>query len=211
MYIRSAGLQGTKGRDQRRKIVRPGGFKPEPFSGRWVREAQEPGVQCLARERPDGGEGSLLIWRFCAREVARAAVGRVAEQRMAEMRQMHANLVRAAGFEPALEQARKRPLGITETLENPIVRPRTFSAASQDRHTFAVEGIAPNVALDHAFVQARRAPHDCMIGALDGVMLELSGEAVHRAIVFCGHKEPAGVLVETMHNSGPGFAAEAAK
>ena len=209
MYVRSAGLQGREARNQFREIGRPGAFETQPFPIRRMLEPQKECMQCLARELPNGRESLFLPRCFRARDMARATVGRIADQRVAEMREMHTDLMRAAGFEPALKKARKRPFGIAEALKDTVVRSRVFSAAAQDRHALAVERIAPDVAFDHAFVQSRRAPHDGMIGALDGVMLELAGQTVHRAIILRGDEKAAGILVETMHDSRPRFAAEA--
>ena len=46
---------------------------------------------------------------FGPRRLAGAAIGRIADQGMAQMGQMHADLVGAPGFQPAFDQRGERP------------------------------------------------------------------------------------------------------
>ena len=66
-------------------------------------EAEPPGVQGLARESGDPG---AEFARSGDSTAGARAINRVADQRVAEMRQMHADLVGAAGREAAFDQRR---------------------------------------------------------------------------------------------------------
>ena len=101
------------------------------------------------------------------------------------------------------------PLRIAERLEHAIARARLLAAAAQHRHALAVEGVAADLALDHAVAGARRAPDHGVIGALDGVVGELLGEAAHRALGLGGDQKAARVLVEAVDDAGPRLAADA--
>src|SRR6202042_114227 len=129
-----------------------------------------------------------------------AAVSRVPDQGMAEMGQMHADLVRAPGLQPALDERGERP-GVAKGLEHAIARARLFAAAAQHRHALAVEGAAADLAFDAPLSRARRAPDDGVIGALDGVVGELLGEALHRALGLGGDEEAARILVEAVDDA----------
>ena len=71
-------------------------------------KAEPPGVQRLARKAGDFARRPARCGRSAA--AGARAIDRVADQRMADMRQMHADLVRAAGGEPAFEQRRRSVL-----------------------------------------------------------------------------------------------------
>src|SRR4029077_20478057 len=125
--------------------------------------------------------------------------------------QMHADLVGAAGLEPALDQRSEGPARIAERLHDPIPGAGCLAAATQNRHALAVERAAADVALDHAVARAWRAPHDGVVCPLDSVIGELLGETLHRALGLRGNQQTAGVLVETMDDARPRFAADAGK
>src|SRR5207244_2307427 len=112
----------------------------------------------------------LLRWRFGAGRLAAASIGSIADQGMAEMGEMHPNLMRASGFEPALDKGRKGlffPFSAGgESLQHAVACARGLSLAAQHGHAFAVERIAPEIAFDESFPGARRAPHDRIVGAL---------------------------------------------
>ena len=92
---------------QARKVVRQAGLEAQDLAGFGVLEAQYMGVQGLS------AKGLRALARAFSGKQRRLglearAVGVVAEQRMADMGQMHPDLVGAAGLQPAGEQARDR-------------------------------------------------------------------------------------------------------
>ena len=168
---------------------------------RRVMEPQHIGVEGLPRKLSGGGKGGGLGICFGSGSLARAAVGRIADQGMAEMREMHANLMRAPGFQATLHKGRKR--AGAKSLDDPIARTGFLAAAAHDRHSLAVEGVASDPSLDRACSRTRRTPNHGMVGTLDRMMRELLREAGHRALVLRGHKQSAGVLIEAVNDTGP--------
>ena len=71
-------------------------------------EAKLRRVQCLAMK--------AKLLQHLAMRLSRAAVNRIAEQRVADRRHVHANLVRAPGFEPAFDAA-PRPSGARSAVQ----------------------------------------------------------------------------------------------
>src|SRR5262245_25686568 len=128
---------------------------------------------------------------------------------MAEMREMHADLMRAAGLEPALDQRGERGVARAEGLENFVARPRGLALTAQHRHAFSIEWAAADIAFNHSSARARLAPDDSVVGALHRVRGELLGQAAHSAFVLGDHKQAAGVLVQPVHNAGPRDAPDA--
>ena len=78
------------------------------------------------------------------RDAALLAIRRIADQRMSERGEMHADLVRAAGLEPAGEQR-----AIAEALAHVVVRARGFPAGD-DRHRRAPHRMAADRRIDRA-------------------------------------------------------------
>src|SRR6202789_3410178 len=119
-------------------------------------EAEQPGMQRLAREiaRRLIGHGLRRVLR--ARRLAGAAIGRIADQRMAQMGQMHADLMGAPGLQPALDQAGERPRA--ETLDHAVARARELAAGSHHRHALADARIASDLALDDPLPPPRAPP-----------------------------------------------------
>src|SRR5881396_2145639 len=99
-------------------------------------KAEEPRVQSLPgkcgnfrTDVPGAGDGPS----------GAGAIGRVADKRMADMRQMYADLMGAAGEQPALDQRRV----ITEPPLDPVPGHRRLAARRRDhRHLLAVDRAA---------------------------------------------------------------------
>ena len=108
--------------------------KSEPLAGRRMGEAEQPGMQGLARKAGDLRAGRPV--RATAAPGARA-IDRIADQRMAEMREMHADLVGPAGQQAALEQRRViRRSGARPDSASP---PACRGSSRDDRHLLAVD------------------------------------------------------------------------
>lgn len=128
---------------------------------------------------------------------------------MANVRQVHADLMGAPRLQAALDQAGEGPFGIAELLDKAIPRTGHFTAATQDCHTFAVERIAPDRAFNDAFSCSRRAPNDGMVGALNSMISKLLGETRHGTLALGRHEKTARILVEAMNDTWPCHAADA--
>src|SRR5262249_46984484 len=152
------------------KIGRPGRLETELLLSRRMEKAEHPGVKRLSFEFGCGGERRLFLRRMGAWGFACSTLGRVTHQRVAKMSQMHADLMRAPGFEPAFEKRGEGLAGLgvgAEFLEHPVTRTRGLALAAQDRHALSIEWAPPEIALDQPFLSARASPDDCVVGALD--------------------------------------------
>src|SRR5437867_4607546 len=127
-------------------------------------------VQCLAREADAVA---------CA-----AAVHGVADQRVADVLEVHADLVRAPGLEPAFDER-----GAAEALEHPIGGARGL-AAVRDGHARARPGVAAYGSVDRA---ARRwiALHQRGVAARPAALGELLHEVGLRLDRLRDYQEPA--------------------
>src|SRR3546814_11161980 len=80
-----------------------------------MNKAQMGGVQCLPREIPR--------FQHVRQRFSGAAINRIADEGMADMRHMDAHLVRAPGFELAFDQSR-----IFQRLDRPVMGDRMLAA-----------------------------------------------------------------------------------
>src|SRR5438552_14138016 len=134
--------------------------------------------------------------------VARAApVHGVADQRMADMLEVHADLVRAPGLEPAFDER-----GAAETLEHPIAGARGLAAVCNG-HARARSGVAAYGGVDPA-ARRRIALHQRDVDPLHAALGELLHEIGLRLDGLRHHQEPARVLVQAMHDARARYARE---
>src|SRR5262245_49672288 len=82
----------------------------------------------------------------------RTTVSRIADQGMIDMRKMYADLMRAAGLEPALDQRGERRVARAEGFQYLIARARRLALPAQHCHAFAIERIASEIAFHHATI-----------------------------------------------------------
>src|ERR1700730_6567217 len=164
-------------------------------------KAEQPGMKRLARK----GHSRRAGWSQPRRRAAgAAAVNRVADQRMAVMRQMHTDLVGPASQQPALDQCRERNALGAESALDPIAGHRRLAAGSgDDRHLLAVRRAAPDIAGDLAGGRHRHAPHKGAVGALDPAPRKIARQGTMHEVGLGGDEETARVLVETVDDPRP--------
>ena len=153
-----------------------------------VYEAQRLRMQRMAGHYGEAVFDELLVFREGrAFEDAVAAVAFVVEERMALPRHMDTDLVRAARFEPALDQRH-----VAVTLQHPPVGHGVLAvrAVLEDEHLLPVAGAAPYVARDGPFVLFEIAPYQRHVTPPDGVVEELFGKPRVRLFVFGDHEQP---------------------
>ncbi len=128
------------------------------------------------------------------------------------MGKMHADLVRAAGFQRAGEQARHRlAVAAGEMLQHLPMRHR-FASVLAHGALVARMRMAVERGVDNAFRLGRRAPDEGEIAARErafGLFGELLAERPVRGVGLGHHHQAAGVLVEPVHDAGPLDAADA--
>src|ERR1700681_4556297 len=89
------------------EIGGPGRLEAHFRLPRGMKKAEHARMQGLTGKDDSGVISGLLHRRFGARRLAAASISSIADQRMAEMGEMHANLMGASGFQPALNEGRE--------------------------------------------------------------------------------------------------------
>lgn len=141
------------------------------------------------------------------------AVNVVAEQRMAEMGEVDADLVGAAGLELTGEQGGDRLAVLTrEALDHPPMG-HGVTAALAHRHFLSGVRMPVDRLIDGAAFPVRHAPDKGHVAAahLAGAAMvgELRRQRLVGAVVLGGHHQSGGVLVEPMDNARPPDPADA--
>jgi len=153
-------------------------------------EAELPGVEHLAGVVGDEAGG----------------VEGIAEEGVAEVLQVDADLVGAAGVEGALDEG----ADAWEILEDEPGGAGCASAASEDGHFFAMDGVAADLVIDGAGAGAgEEALDEGEVDFGDGAAGELAGEVGVGEVVFCDDEAAAGVFIEAMDDAGALLAADA--
>src|ERR1700733_12780705 len=147
-------------------------------------------------------------------------VDAVSDHGMADRGQMDADLMRAAGLEPAGEQAGHglapsvaRSVGSAKALAH-LPMGNRLARAFAHRHAVAGARVTADRPVDAAARALRRAPDEGEIAALErstvaAVAGELRRERPVRAIVLRYHHEAGRIFVEPVHDAGPALAADA--
>ena len=138
-------------------------------------------------------------------------VKRITQDRMADMRHMHAYLVGASGFQTAFHQT---DLSLGKAGRAAIMRHcMACRRAFRYGDFLAIIGTARQRGIHRAGGGQRRAPNQRLIQALHAPVAamrgKLLGEPIMRFVRFGDDHNAAGILVEAMHNARAFFAANA--
>ena len=174
--------------DHRGHILRNPGIKLDPFSGARVDEAKCFGVKSLPWTDLKAVLDELAVLGV-NRALAdfRATIPFVIEQRMADVAHVNPDLVRAPGFQPALDNRH-----IAKSFQHLIVCHGVLAAliiTGIDLETKPVVGVASDVAVNRPLILLDVAPDNGHVPPLDGVLEELAGEIQLRLVVFRHDKE----------------------
>src|SRR5688572_17277815 len=180
------------------EVRRQGGFELQTFPVRRVGEAQSSGVQEGALEAQHGPQVG-------GNAAAHAAVHRVADDRVADRAQVHADLVRAAGRDGDLQQ--RDPLQVAGGGDARHGVPR---APRPRGHLLTVAWIAPDGLVDPA-PRLHDAPDERDVLLLHLAIVELARELLVRAIVLGDDHEPGRAAVEAVDDPRPQFPADPAE
>jgi hypothetical protein len=137
-----------------------------------------------------------------------ACVKGVAEERMAEVLEVDADLMGAAGVEGTLDEG----ADAGELLEDAPAGTGGASAAVEDGHFFSMDGMAADGILDGAAAWAGEVAAD--EGEVDlrhRPAGKLAGEMGVGEVVLCDDQAAAGVLVQAMDDAGALLAADGAE
>src|SRR5450759_4868641 len=125
---------------------------------------------------------------------------------MANRRHVHADLVSAAGLDTDIHQ-RELAKWRGYALANFIMSNRRATSAAAGGHANAPHHIAADLGIDGAAVFSRPAMHQRHVTLLHLAPRELLAQLAMGHVVLGDDDQPAGVLVETVHDSGAQLAA----
>ena len=134
-----------------------------------------------------------------------AAVERVADDRMADAAEMHANLVRAPGRNRDAQQ--RQPGHVPRPGDAGHRRSRAPRAG---RDLLAMHRIAADRNVD-ALALLHQSPHQRDVLLLDFAIVKLARQLLVRGVVLGDDHHAGRALVETMHDARPQLAADAAQ
>ncbi len=175
-------------------------------------ELQSLGVQRLPRQ----AVAASLAFSAKRREprLEAAAVNRISQNRMADMREMHADLMRPAGFEHEPQQRNVAAGRSPGKVEHFIMRlSLAADDASRYRDFHAVGAASPEPRIDGPFRPRKLAPDERQIAAMQpavaAVAFELLRQALVRGVGLGDHEQARRILVQAMHDARPLDAANA--
>src|ERR1700730_5044683 len=160
-------------------------------------EAEQARVQSLTRKRRNLASDADAP---CDSAAGARTVKGIPDQRMAPMGKMNPDLMRSAGGQTAFETGRLR----VKRMLDAITRNRRFAPAFPDHgHLLAVGGAAADVAGDLAAARSRHTPHERRIGPVDPPLGKVARQSLVGGLGLGDNHQPAGVLVETVHDARP--------
>src|ERR1700722_3985236 len=197
---------GTQRIEETREIIGRRALEKQRFSRQRMVEAENGGVQSLPAQRQErGSRGRLQPSRL---GLEARAIDRITEQRMAYMREMNPNLMRAAGFQSAGYQGRRAQ----QFLDAPMRDGGTAARRFHDRHFLPLTRMAAERRVDPAGARVERAPGNREIFANQrpgaAMVGEQRGEPLMRGVGLCDDDQPGSVLVEAMDDAWPPDAAD---
>src|SRR5580658_6887264 len=154
-------------------------------------------VQEVAVQRERLGVGGPRY----ASDVMRRAIERVADDGMAERLHVYTNLVRASGLDVDLQQ-REPAMSTVDALDDAPVRDGVAAAGASSGHACAAHDVAADGKMDRAFVTLDVAMHERDVDLAQVARGEVLRERAMRDVVLGDDNEPAGLLVETVHDAG---------
>ena len=131
-------------------------------------------------------------------QVARHAIARVSAHRQADRGEVHANLVRAAGLEPDLEE---RVLG--ELLDELEMRDRLSGLVRVERATGALPPVASDGSVDAPGARLRPAAREREVPSFDLAVADRVLERAVRVLRARDDEQPGRVAVEPVDDTWP--------
>src|SRR5436190_6522104 len=161
--------------ERRREVRRQLGLEAQPRAGERVSEAEPGAVQELAGEAVAAG----------------VAIAWITRQGMADRREVGADLVRAAGLQPRLDE------GVPgQALDHPEMGARLSGGPTAHRPPRGAPEVAPEGGVDRPRARARLALDQRQVAALHLAPLDLGREAAVRLVPSGDDHQSRGVLVE---------------
>src|SRR5262249_48127781 len=123
---------------------------------------------------------------------------------MSDMRQVHAELVRTAGFERETRETYRSP-----GIYNLVVRAGRTTVALDNGHLLPLLGMASNRCLNSALRCWEASTHQGYITPLQLTRFQLRGQMSMTAVVLGHQQEPRRVFIEPMHDAWAFFPTDA--
>ena len=162
-----------------------------------MNKPQRRGVQCLSFEFG-------LIWSDSV-GVLSIRINGIANQRVADMRHVNANLVSSSGFEPTFHQR-----SFAKAFNCSEMRNGMFAfVVGQNRHFFAVYGRSADLGADRASRRGRDAADNRKIAPLDVMRSKQLGEPFVRCVAFGDDQQPGCILIDAVDDARTLHAADA--
>src|SRR5581483_5352024 len=136
-----------------------------------------------------------------------AAILPITQDRTADLRAMHAELMRSPGARPQRQQGRP----VARLLDHAEVSQRLLAVLVIDLHGLAIAraGTLGERQVDRSFGPRRHADHDGPVELLGFAVAETLGQALGRLTGAGDQQQPRGILVEAMDQPWPIGIAEA--
>lgn len=175
-------------------------------------EAKFGSVQGLPSKPPE-----LLLGRwvkFVGTGFEAGAVDKIAQNWMADMRQMHTNLMRPAGLQRETQHGRGRfAARIGKDFRHFVMRDGvSATVASCHGDLLSIGGAANEIGVDRTTLPFENTPNERHVGSLQApiatVALKLLLQRLVRGVSFGDDQKPRGVLVEAMNDARPTHAAD---
>ncbi len=115
---------------------------------------------------------------------------------------MQPDLVGAPGFQSAFDQAGNGGGAGAETLNGAVMSDGMPAAIFQDGHFFTILGGPADIAFDPAIEGRGAAADNGAVKPLDGMAGKLFGQRVMRSVILDHYNQSAGILVDTVDNTG---------
>ncbi len=141
----------------------------------------------------------LVARRWRDAPAAAERVLAVADDRAADVREVHPDLMGAAGAQPHAQQ-----IGVGEPRHERRVRDGV-AAALRDRHALALFGMPGDRRFDVHRTLAQMAPHERRVHALDGAPLDRARESPVREVALRDHQQAGRVAIQPVHDAGSAF------
>ena len=134
------------------------------------------------------------------------SVDRVARDRMPDIRHVHTDLVRASGLKAQAQLRKSRKIFCDKIVRHGVSRVRRVLY----RHALSILRMTCDGRI-HRAVLANFPVHHGAVFARKAVRLDLLRQVPVRGVVLRDDKQPARVLVNTMHNARANHAVDARK
>ena len=180
------------------------GVELDPLISGGVGEPEFFGVEGLAGKDGEAVIHELLVFaKDGAFNNAVSAVGGIAEEGVAGVLHVDADLVGAPGLEAELGEG-----DVVEPFQHFVMGDGIFAvvAIGEGIHYFAEAQVAANVGLYGAFVFLEVAPNEGDVAAIDGVFFELGGQLCHGGFGLCDDHKAACVFIYTVNEAYAGEA-----